>query len=82
MGYYNCSPCDYYDEDQIAEATGYVKAEDYYYLIGVKEILKELVKDIYVTGDIKNAEMHLEELCDKFNVRLPDSLPMIKKLED
>lgn len=41
-------------------------------------LLKKILKYVYVTGDIKDFEDSLDELCDVFGIKIPYSKPIIR----
>lgn len=60
----------YEDYVHIDEVAKYAEAADY---------IKEIIKQIYVTGDIEKLEDQLEELSGVFNLKIPETPPKIQK---
>ena len=62
----------YYDPDDfvhIDELDKYIDAES---------LIKDLIKHVYITGNVKDLEDSLDELCDVFNLKIPYSKPIIR----
>lgn len=63
--------CDLYDDHvHIDEVEKYQEAAGY---------IKEIIQQIYVTGDIEKLEDQLEELSGVFDLKIPETAPKIQK---
>lgn len=70
MPYEYNAPDSWYEEPTSTES-GWVHQDDLPDLEGVKDYLKEILRSVYVTGDIEELENSLGEICSQFDLKLP-----------
>jgi hypothetical protein len=42
------------------------------------DLLKQIIKTVYITGNVNDFEDSLDELCDIFDLKIPYSKPLIR----
>lgn len=67
------SSVDFYDASEelvhVDELNKYIDATD---------LLQSIIKHVYITGNVKDFEDSLDELCDVYDIKIPFSKPLIR----